>query len=240
MNASNDMWNLERRYTRIKLCWFETLDVSYEASFIGADALGFHIFRNQSLDEAVHRFAGFLKYLPATVSKTLLTDLEFDTLVRTVGMLKFDAIQLYPDWSAEETARLRVETGARILKVMSARPEENFTADNDIFLARYKDCADAILLDSYRAGGTGLKADWQSCARVVRSSSLPVFLAGGLTADNVAEALHAVRPFGVDVETGVSDWIPNGPLVKNMAKCRAFIRAVADADREQIRTGVEG
>lgn len=237
MKALDHMWDLDRRYTRIKLCWFESLDASYEACFIGADALGFHIFRNQPLDEAVARFSGILKHLPPTVSKTLLTDLSLDTLRSVMKTLEFDAIQLYPDWSPEETKRLRAETGVKLLKVMSARPEENFTTDNAAFLSRYESCVDAILLDSYRVGGTGLKADWQACAEVVRCSPLPVFLAGGLNNENVAEALQVVKPFGVDVESGVSDWIPDGPLVKNMTKCRTFVHAVAHADRELIRTG---
>jgi phosphoribosylanthranilate isomerase len=236
MKASDLMWDLSRQYTRIKLCWFESLDASYEASFMGADALGFHIFRNQPLDDAVTRFAGILKYLPPSVCKTLLTDLELDTLLDVMKTLEFDAIQLYPDWSRDDVQRLRAETGVRLLKVMSARPDENFTNDNTAFLSRYESCADAILLDSFRVGGTGLKGDWQVCAEIVRLSPLPVFLAGGLTSENVGEALRTVRPFGVDVESGVSDRIPDGPLVKNMSKCKAFVDAVARADRELIKT----
>ena len=91
---------------------------------------------------------------------------------------------------------------------------------------------DAYLLDSHRVGGTGLVADWRHCEQIVRRAKLPVFLAGGLSANNVAEAIRIVRPFGVDVESGVSDRIPGGPLVKNMLKCRRFIDAVRRADRE--------
>ena len=84
-------------------------------------------------------------------------------------------------------------------------------------------------------GGTGLTADWGFCARVVSLSDRPVFLAGGLTPENVGEAIQIVRPFGVDVETGVSFRIERGPLVKSIEKCRRFIDTVVRADRERIR-----
>ena len=89
---------------------------------------------------------------------------------------------------------------------------------------------DGFLLDSYRAGGTGKTADWEHCAAIVRAARRPVFLAGGLTADNLGEAIARVGPFGVDVESGVSDRLPNGSLVKNPDKCRRFVTAVRSAD----------
>ena len=151
--------------------------------------------------------------------------------------LPVDGIQLYPDWSAAEIEQVRRASapGTRILKVMSAVTEENAFEDDEAFLAHYDGLVDAYLLDSYRAGGTGRTADWQHCAEIVRGTPLPVFLAGGLTAENVGEALRVVEPFGVDVENGVSDRIPNGPLVKNMQKCRRFIEAVRKADAEMGR-----
>jgi len=108
---------------------------------------------------------------------------------------------------------------------MSAQSTEN-VVDDRAFLDRYKDVADAILLDSFRAGGTGKLADLDHCRDVVALSPLPVFLAGGLTVDNVGAAIEHVKPFGVDVETGVSDRIPGGPLIKNLDKCTRFLNAV--------------
>jgi phosphoribosylanthranilate isomerase len=125
----------------------------------------------------------------------------------------------------------------RILKVVSARPEENFEPDHRAFFRYYGAAVDGFLLDSYRAGGTGVAADWGRCASFVRLAELPVFLAGGLTAANVGEAIRVVRPFGVDVETGVSLRIPNGPLIKSGAKCREFVAAVASANRSMAQEG---
>lgn len=232
------MWDLNRRYTRVKLCWFETLDAAHEASLLGADALGFHAFIHHDRAEREQRFGGILRLLPAGIDKTLLSDLPIEQLIDFVRGLKFDTVQLYPDWSVEDVARLRTALPhLRILKVMSAQPQENLTADDGAFLRRYAECVDGILLDSYRIGGTGKAADWAHCARIVRDSSVPVMLAGGLNIDNVGAAIRAVRPFGVDVETGVSDRISDNRQVKNLRKCREFVDAVMRCDRELVREG---
>jgi phosphoribosylanthranilate isomerase len=222
---------------RIKLCEFECLDPAYEACSLDVDALGFHIFKHQNVGKKVEKFREIFCYLPQTVDKVLLTDVDFDLLCDTIlPTLRMDTIQLYPDWPAEQVRLLRRRTpdGVKILKVMSACSEENFTSDDREFLSIYEPVVDGILLDSYRVGGTGKVGDWNHCAEIVNRTSLPVFLAGGLTPHNVDEAIRIVRPFGVDVESGVSDRIPDGPLVKNMEKCRRFVAAVRDAERSLV------
>ena len=81
---------------------------------------------------------------------------------------------------------------------------------------------DRLVLDSYDSetvGGTGKVCDWNVAAKVVLSSEMPVLLAGGLTPDNVAEAIQMVSPWGVDVSSGVE----LSPGVKDMTKVEAFI-----------------
>jgi phosphoribosylanthranilate isomerase len=85
--------------------------------------------------------------------------------------------------------------------------------------------ASMVLLDAFSTkayGGTGEKVEWELAAEIVRLSKLPVMLAGGLTADNVAEAIRVVRPYAVDVSSGVEE----KPGIKDPAKVRDFIRAV--------------
>lgn len=234
--SKNDFWDLSANYTRIKLCEFECLDSAYEASHIDADALGFHIFSRQNVSEKVHRFAEIFGYMPDHIHKVLLTDVDYMTLVEGVlPKLAIDAVQLYPDWTPERIGELRasLSDSVRIIKVMSAQTKENIWQDDATFVRRYAPVVDGFLLDSWRMGGTGVTADWSHCADIVRLSPRPVILAGGLRSDNVAKAIRTVRPFGVDVETGVSDRLPNGPLVKNMLKCREFVDVVRTFDRDR-------
>lgn len=98
---------------------------------------------------------------------------------------------------------------------------------------------DALLLDSgnpslavKELGGTGRVHDWKTSARIRRASPVPVWLAGGLRADNVAEAIGTVRPFGVDVCSGVRS---EGRL--DRSRLRAFVRAVQDAEEAAMAAG---
>jgi len=219
---------------RIKLCEFECLDAAYEACSLGVDALGFHIFKHQNVEKKITKFQEIFGYLPQTVDKVLLTDVAFSVLCDVIlPKLRMDTIQLYPDWPVDQIRLLRQQAPdtLKILKVMSACPEENFSPDDGVFLRTYEPVVDGILLDSHRVGGTGKVGDWKHCGEIVKRTLLPVFLAGGLNAENVLDAIRIVRPFGVDVESGVSDRIPGGPLVKNMEKCRSFVAAVRNAER---------
>jgi len=225
------VWDKSQSYTRIKLCEFEELEAAYEASFIGANFLGFHIFSDQNIIAKAKKFKKILTYLPPTPIKTLLTDLSLNTLFEVLDIVKFDAIQLYNHCSREDIQKIRdhTPTHIKILKVMSEKSTEN-GADDNAFIARYDDIVDAFLLDSFYEGGTGMTGDWEHSADIVRQCQSPVFLAGGLTADNVQQAIAKVRPFGVDVENGVSDRMPDGRRLKNMLKCRLFIEKVRTAD----------
>jgi phosphoribosylanthranilate isomerase len=233
------MWNREAAYTRIKLCWFEYLEAAYEASSIGADALGFHILQSNSepWQSKAERFRSFLDVLPDSAEKVLLVDHPYETTLKILAIAPFTTIQLYPDWSPSEITRLRsaLPYAPMVIKVMSVQHTENEPSDPEAFLEQYASCADAILLDSFRVGGTGILADETACARIVRASPIPVFLAGGLTPENVGARIRSVRPFGVDVETGVSEKTSDGRMLKSLRKCREFVDAVVRADRELAR-----
>jgi phosphoribosylanthranilate isomerase len=225
------IWDKTKSYTRIKLCEFESLDSAYEASFINADFLGFHIFSNQDYFGKADKFKEIFSYLPPFVTKTLLTDLELEILFHVLDIICVDAIQLYNQFSREQIQQIRDKTcgQVKILKVMSEKSAEN-QRDDDDFIAYYDEYVDAFLLDSFWEGGSGLTGNWDHCAEIVRKCHSPVFLAGGLTADNVANAIETVKPFGVDVENGVGTRMPDGRRLKNMLKCRLFVEKVKEAD----------
>lgn len=230
--SAKKIWDTNLYYTRIKLCEFESLDTAYEASFLGADFLGFHIFSDQDYLEKANRFKGFFTYLPLQIEKTLLTDCSLDVIFEIMSIARFDSIQLYNDCPVEDIFAIKrqMNQGVKIVKVMSDKSEENTPNDDNEFIAYYDRVVDAFLLDSFRIGGTGKIGDWEHCAEIVKKCASPVFLAGGLTPENVGEAIRQVRPFGVDVETGVSTIMPDGIRLKNTMKCRLFIEQVRRAD----------
>ncbi len=227
----NQAWDISKQYTRIKLCEFESLDAAYEASFIDADFLGFHIFSDQDYFNKADKFKDIFQYLPPTVNKTLLTDVNFEDLFQILSVIEIDAIQLYNDCSKQDVLLFKEKFNrVKIIKVMSEKSDENFTDDDEEFIRYYDDLVDAFLLDSFRIGGTGVTGDWAHCSEIVQKCQSPVFLAGGLTVDNVYQAIQTVQPFGVDVENGVSDRLPDERRVKNMLKCRLFVEKVKEAD----------
>lgn len=230
----NRAWDRTQSYTRIKLCEFESLDAAYEASFMGADFLGFHLFSDEDYFRKKEKFCEIFHYLPVTVHKTLLTNIEMTALLPILSTLPVDALQLYHDCSTQDilTIRQQLGEGIKIIKVMSEKSNENFIPDDDEFIRYYDEVVDAFLLDSFLIGGTGQTGDWDHCAEIVRKAQSPVFLAGGLTADNIHHAIKKVRPYGVDVENGVSTRLPDGRRIKNMLKCRLFIEKVKEADQK--------
>jgi phosphoribosylanthranilate isomerase len=99
-------------------------------------------------------------------------------------------------------------------------------------IAAYPDPVGAVLLDTYHKdtlGGSGETFDWSLAARAKALTDRPLILSGGLTPENVQAALEAVRPYAVDVASGVE----SSPGVKDHAKIRAFVRAVREWDLAQ-------
>jgi len=229
------MWNKNQNYTRIKLCLFEYLEAAYEASNCGVDALGFHILKSnkENWKDKAKKFQDIISYLPDNIEKVLLIDHDLTTIANCMNIAGFDSIQLYPDCSSDEINWLRsqINRPIKILKVMSAISHENSPSNFEDFILKYKNSVDAFLLDSCREGGSGKTADFSICSKIVNTSPIPVFLAGGLNPENVASSILSVRPFGVDVETGVSTFIQGVGLIKNLAKCYEFVSEVENIDR---------
>lgn len=109
--------------------------------------------------------------------------------------------------------------------IRAIRTGPDLTIDDALAIA---EAQQAILVDAFdpvHHGGTGKVANWEFASELVRATTKSVLLAGGLTPDNVVEAIHAVRPFAVDVSSGVE----SAPGVKDKVKVKDFIDAVRSA-----------
>ncbi|MDX1673567.1 MAG: phosphoribosylanthranilate isomerase [Longimicrobiales bacterium] len=194
--------------TRFKVCCIRD-EVEVKAAVgAGASAVGFVSAMPSGpgpIPEDV--IARLLPAVPPGVSSFLLTSLTApDALAEQHRRLPTDTVQLVdrlPSGSYREARRLL--PGVRLVQVVHVEGPEAVDA-----VRRVAGHVDAILLDSGRPGaevpelgGTGRAHDWSVSRRVVEAVDVPVWLAGGLSGDNVAEAVATVRPFGVDVCSGV-------------------------------------
>lgn len=149
-------------------------------------------------------------------------------LGRIARAARLDIVQLHGDPTAADVAAVRGNTGAEVWAVV--RVTDTLPAGTDELL----DAADALLIDakvSGSLGGTGVRVDWKAIEAdvAIRRGRQRIVLAGGLAADNVGEAIRALRPDVVDVSSGVE----SAPGIKDHARMRAFAAAVADAAQEK-------
>lgn len=215
---------------RVKICGNRTVDDIRTAVNAGADAVGLIVgARHVSEDDVpVAEAAQLLAHIPVFVTAVLVTHLQTCSEILPIHhRVPAQAIQLH-DWVApKELARLREALpSVRLIGAV------HVTSSQAVHVARREaGRVDAVLLDSRteeRIGGTGMVHDWSISAEIVRNATKPVILAGGLTPDNVAEAIATVRPFAVDVNSGVDDVNGN----KDAEKVEHFIRAARGLSRE--------
>ncbi|TFH88196.1 phosphoribosylanthranilate isomerase [Billgrantia azerbaijanica] len=203
--------------TRVKICGL-TREADVDAAVaLGADALGFVMWpgSKRALDEA--RLAMLAARVPAFVTRVgLFVDQDPALIARCAEHL--DLLQFHGNEAPAFCAGF-VRPWIKALRMRDG-------LDLHAAAAAYAD-AQALLLDAYRPGvpgGTGETFDW---SRIPASLAKPVILAGGLTPDNVGEAIAAVHPFAVDVSGGVEA----SPGRKDARRLAAFFAAVRGADR---------
>jgi phosphoribosylanthranilate isomerase len=204
--------------TRIKICGLTRLGDAQRAVDLGAAALGFNFYplSPRYIEPAAAR--AIVRQLPPFVTAVGVFANETDaghviSLAREAGVT---AVQVHgPRFPALPELRSVFTLVVALAVRRDFKPEELGKID-----------ASAYLLDAFdpdRLGGTGKTFDWSAAREAKRYG--PIILAGGLTPENVARAVREVRPFAVDVASGVE----SAPGIKDPAKLRAFFAAVEDA-----------
>ena len=213
--------------TRVKVCCMSSAHEVRTAISAGVDALGFVSAMPSGpgpIGEAL--IAELVATVPPPVSCFLLTcATDAPTIAAQVVRCGVDVVQLVDAVPEDAYAELRGLLPHRVRLVQVIHVVDAASIDEALAAAPH---VDALLLDSgnprlavKELGGTGRVHDWSLSRAIVERSPVPVFLAGGLRAENVAEAVRAVRPFGVDVCSGVRT---GGRL--DEAKLRDFLDAV--------------
>lgn len=186
--------------TRAKICGLTTEHDLEAAVDAGADAVGViaDVPVDTPRDVTVERAAALVAAAPPFVTTVLVTMPEApERAVELVDRVSPDVLQLHDDVPVGDVAYVAANATARVLKTVDADDPDG---------ARYDDVADALLVDSVDgegAGGTGETHDWAATREFADTVDSPVVLAGGLTPENVAEAVATVDPFAVDVASGV-------------------------------------
>ena len=207
---------------RVKICGITNRADAEEAIALGADALGFNTWRGGKRFIDLERESAWLAGLPPFVGRVaLLVNAPLAEAERVARLPFIDALQLHGDEDAAycaEVARL----GVCFVKALRVREAADVASANSFSTPH-------VLIDAHVAGlfgGTGVRVDLALAEELrQRHPGLTLILAGGLTPENVADAVRAVRPYAVDVSSGVEAT----PGRKDRARMRAFVDAVRGA-----------
>lgn len=207
--------------TRVKICGL-TRDVDVVAAVrSGADACGF-VLAPSPRQVSIERAAALASLVPPPVARIgVFVDAGIELIEDAVRACRFTAVQL----SGSEPPELCASVSVPVIKTVAVG------TDFDVALAEpYRGSAAAVLLDTYdpqRAGGTSQSFSWRSIGTL--PGWAPFFVAGGLRPDNVGDAVRILRPFAVDVSSGVE----LAPGIKDAARIARFCAAVRAADAEE-------
>lgn len=204
--------------TRIKFCGITRAEDLRCAVGLGVDAIGFVLTRQSQRFVGVSQARAMRRMLPPFVSAVaLFMDDEAAWVEEVIAQMQPDLLQFH----GSETPGFAASFARPYIKAIPMASVQDVSA----YTADYPD-ASGFLLDSHAGGGLGGRGvafDW---TRVPQDSRRHLVLAGGLDARNVAQAMALVRPYAVDVSSGI-EWAPG---IKDVAKMRGFIDAVRAAD----------
>ncbi len=204
--------------TRVKICGITRIEDALAAARAGADAIGLVFYPPSPRYVSVQRAREICHALPPFVSAVgLFVDAERAQITAVLDQVPLSGLQFHGDENAEACQGF----GRPYLKAIAMRPGVDARAQ----LANYPDAA-GFLFDAWQPatrGGGGLGFDW---SLLPTACGAPLILAGGLSIDNVQAAVEQVRPYAVDVSSGVEA----AKGIKSAEKIQAFMRGVKRGD----------
>jgi phosphoribosylanthranilate isomerase len=205
--------------TRVKICGFTRVEDAVFAARLSVDAIGLVFYPPSPRHVEIEQAIKIVNALPAFTSVVALFVDEQEARIREVlAQVSIDCLQFHGDEPAE-ACRIY---GRRYIKAVRMQDGIDISA----LALHYHDAA-GLLLDAYHPGakgGTGSQFDWEL---IPRQCTLPVILAGGLDETNAKQAVQTVKPYALDVSSGVE--AEKG--VKDSLKMAAFIKQVNEGDR---------
>jgi phosphoribosylanthranilate isomerase len=203
----------------IKICGIKTPEILETVIAAGADMVGFMHFSRSPRHVSIEEIATLISEARGRIQTCVVLVNPDNSCVAEVAALGPDWIQLHGPETPHRVEAIRAEAGVEIIKALPIG-----SAEDVAHIAAFAEVADSILLDAKppkgadRPGGLGETFDWALLKAL--DPSIPFMLSGGLTPQTVADAIRIVRPFAVDVSSGVE----SAPGVKDKRLIEAFIR----------------
>ena len=218
----------------IQIYAFSDPETAAAAVNLGVDNIGF-IAGKYGQVHAELTFAecrAIVEALPEKGTSTAITmSVDVDEILRMAAEVRPDIVHISSEMDAVNfdmmrELRSRLDKDIQLMKAISVDNEDSITAAQ-----KYAKTSDLLLLDTKvkgfpGVGATGATHDWNISRRIIESVGIPVILAGGLSAENVADAIRATHPFGVDSNTSTN--IPGSRVEKDLARIADFVKAVKD------------
>jgi phosphoribosylanthranilate isomerase len=202
---------------KVKICGITNVEDGRAAAEAGADVLGFIFYERSPRYIPVEKAAVLIQNLPPEIVKVgVFVDAGEEMVFRAIQQCRLNLLQFH----GAESPEYCLQFGLMSMKAFQMRDAESLSR-----LTHFK--TDAWLLDTFspdKLGGTGERFNWDLAVQAQKLGR-PIFLAGGLTPENVAEAVRRVQPYAVDVSSGVEA----APGKKDYGKVRAFIEAAKGA-----------
>ena len=202
--------------TKIKICGIKTVDDALGAMEAGADLIGFNFYPKSP------------RFIDVGTCRNIMSVMRSHGRVTCVGVFvnaTVGDILATLDTCGLSLAQLHGDEPAEMLKQLDGRAVKAFRGIPENLDGFPREAAPAFLLDASVKGvygGSGVTADWNGAAELAKQ--YPLLLAGGLTPENVAESVRRVRPWGVDVASGVE----SEPGKKDLWQMKAFVQAILD------------
>ncbi|MCD1296341.1 N-(5'-phosphoribosyl)anthranilate isomerase [Methanocella sp. CWC-04] len=214
--------------TRVKICGVTSVEDAVSCAMAGADAVGMLVNVKVSPRRiTVEKAREITRRLPPFITPVIvMMPSSHEEVIDAALRIRPGAIQLHGNESPETLLRIRQALpGIRLIKTIHVG--EGAEVERSL---SYKGSADAILLDtaSPAKGGSGATHDWSISGEIVSALSMPVILAGGLSPSNVGNAIRSVRPFAVDVSSGV-EMKGQKSFIKDIDLVRDFIIGAREA-----------
>jgi len=216
--------------TWVKICGITNLEDALVAVEAGADAVGFVFHEKSPRKVDVETVRAIVAELPERVEKVgVFVEQNSNEIRGIVERAGLSVVQLHSANGLVDVGSWRIDG----IKSVVAIASEHLLEGEVVIAGNFASDLYALLVDSRSKempGGTGRRFDWQEARTAIRELSevAPVAVAGGLNHENVAEAIGVLKPWGVDVASGVEA----RPGKKDPEKVRAFVKAVREADRK--------